>query len=195
MALGMDFSTLWNSCMYMFLVEPWMRIFFVASASLWAWLVGRCIAFGPTPRGLCWQPTMGADTWYRLTPIPCKVPHKYFPLIAFAFACAAVPALFVPNDLIHVATVLRLVSEHAFLPMFVAHIHSDRALAIWSGCNLLAGIGTVTIAIPEFPLGALGTALGCLVDLWFMHIQLYLCCYQEPIREQNEYEARQPRLV
>ena len=146
-----------------------MRIFFVLSASLWAWLVGRAVTLGPNTRSLCWHPNMHADSWYRLTPNPYNIPHKYFTALPFVFAILAIPALFVESDVIHIVTVLKLVSEHAYLPVFVAHIHSDVLLAIWSVFNILSfyllfNINQTTWATIFLPT----------VALWFLAIELYL---------------------
>ena len=176
-----------------------MRIFFVLSASVWAWLVGRAITFGPTVRGLCWYPDMHADTWYRLTPNPYNIPHKYFPAVSIVFATLAVPALFVHNDIIHVVTVLKLVSEHAFIPIFVAHLHSDVLLTLWSTFNLLASVGSILLFNSDQSTWAIIAIVPTLattaLHAWFLAIELYLVFKQPPIRQEQAYVARQPRTV
>jgi hypothetical protein len=176
-----------------------MRIFFVLSASLWAWLVGRAITFGPNTRGLCWHPNMHADSWYRLTPNPYNIPHKYFPVLSFVFAALAVPALFVQNDIIHIATVLKLVSEHAYIPMFVAHIHSDILLAVWTIFNILASVGCILLFNIEQSTWAIiaiiPTTIATALHAWFLAIELYIVFKQAPVRQEQVYEARHPRII
>lgn len=176
-----------------------MRIFFVLSASLWAWLVGRAITFGPNTRGVCWHANIRADSWYRLTPNPYNIPYKYFPTLPFVLAILAVPALFVQDDIIHVATVLKLVSEHAYIPMFIAHIHSDVVLALWTLFNMLASVGSILALNVDHSVWAtiavIPTLVATALHAWFLAIELYLVFKQPPVRQELAYEARQPRTV
>lgn len=176
-----------------------MRIFFVLSASLWAWLVGRAITLGPNTRSLCWHPIMHAGSWYRLTPNPYNIPHKYFITLPYIFAILAIPALFVKRDIIHIVTVLKLVSEHAFIPVFVAHIHSDILLALWTFLNIIASIGSILLLNMHqstwTTIAILPTSVTIALHAWFLAIELYLILKQPPIREEQVYEARQPRIV
>ena len=176
-----------------------MRLLFVLSASLWAWLVGRTITFGPNTKGMCWHPNMHADTWYRLTPNPYNIPHKYFPLLSFIFAILAVPALFIENDIIHILTVFKLVSEHAFIPIFVAHIHSDILIATWTIINIIASVGSILLFNNEQStwsiIAIIPTLVAATLHSWFLAIELYLIFKQKPIRQEQAYVARQPRLV
>jgi len=176
-----------------------MRILFVLSASLWAWLVGRAITFGPNARGLCWQPTFYADSWYSLTPNPYNMPHKYFPALSFVFATLAVPALFVQSDIIHIATVVKLVSEHAYLPMFIAHIHSDILLTVWTIFNIVASVASILLFNSDqstwATIAIIPTLIATALHAWFLAIELYLVFKQSPVRQEQVYEARQPRII
>jgi len=176
-----------------------MRIFFVLSATLWSYFVARCITFGPRPRGLWWCPRMHADTWYRLTPMPKTIDHRGLTYIPCIIALLAIPALTIDHDIIHVVTVLRLVAEHAFVPIFVAHVHAESCITAWALCNTLAAGGSIYLYTFVFSTAAtLAIAAGVcslILHLLFVRIQLYLCCVQAPIRHQQVYEERQPRLV
>lgn len=180
-------------------LEHCMRILFVLSATLWAWLVGRAIVFGPTLKGLCWLPNFHATTWYRLTPIPNRIPHQYFPTLAFAFAGLAIPALFIDDDPIHIVTVLRLVSEHAFVPMFTAHVHSEKLLTTWSFFNvLIAAISIFLLNLNHTVLAVVSipcTTVVTIIHSWFLYIQMYIVIKQSIIRHEPPYEQRQPRIV
>lgn len=176
-----------------------MRILFVVSATLWSWLVGRVIAFGPTPQSLCWCPNMHASTWYRLTPNPYNIPYRVFPYISFAFAFLAVPALFIEDDIIHILTVLRLVSEHAHVPLFTAHVHSERVLTGWPFANALLASFTTFLIVHQISfwtmLATPCTIIVACIHAWFFIIQLHLLCSQAIIRQEHSYEERQPRTV
>lgn len=176
-----------------------MRILFVVSATLWSWLVGRVIAFGPTPQSLCWCPNMHASTWYRLTPNPYNIPYRAFPYISFAFAFLAVPALFIEDDIIHILTVLRLVSEHAHIPLFTAHVHSERVLTGWPFTNALLASFTTFLIVHQISfwtvLATPCTIIVACIHAWFFIIQLHLLCSQAIIRQEHSYEERQPRTV
>ena len=149
-----------------------MRIFFVLSATLWSWVVGRCISFGPKSDGLCWHPHMHADTWYRLTPIPLKTPHKCITILPIAIAIMSIPALYYRQDAASVLTVCITVSEQAFVPIFVAHIHTDKLLTVWCVVNLLAL--TILIKIIENDFVAFCTTPKLLMWSYILYIQLYI---------------------
>ena len=168
-----------------------MRILFVLSASIWSWLVSRCIAFGPNANGIFWKPNMHADTWYRLTPIPAKLPHNIVANIPLFLAIMAMPLLYMDHNVIHVTTVIVLVSEHSFTPIFVAQLHTQSKIAMWSILNTIFAI----LQCRAVPL-----LLSCwlipkiLLHIWFTYVQLYLVFKQNIIRE-REYQERTPRIV
>ena len=169
-----------------------MRIIFAISASIWAWLIARCIAFGPRSNAICWKPNLHADTWYRLTQIPAKLPHNIFAYIPTFIAATSFAALYINNDIIHIYTVILLVSEHAFVPIFVAHIHQEKNITLWAACNTILAIGLAIILktyivfftiIPKILLWA-----------YFTYIQLYIWTHG-PIQTTTEYQERQPRVM
>jgi hypothetical protein len=177
----------------------YMQVLFVISATLWAWLVGRAIVFGLTTKSLFWHPNMHASTWYRLTPIPCNIPHQHFPFIAPIIAIIATPTLFIENNTIHIITVLRLVLEHAYIPLWVAHVHSNCTLTAWPCITLAIAILTIALLIQLntiFSLIAIPfTAASCAIHIWFIYMQLYIILKQPIVRKEQPYEARQPRIV
>ena len=162
------------------------------------WL-GRAITLGPNTRAMCWHPNMHADTWYRLTPNPYNIPAKYFPYINIVFAILEIPALIINNNLVHVLTVMRLVSHHAFVPFFVAHIHSNIILTLWPLINVIAtGLAIYSYSLTDsiwMPMATLGTLLSGFINVWFVVMQLHLLFRQPIIRQEQAYEGRQPRLV
>lgn len=176
-----------------------MRLLFALSATLWAWLVGRVITLGPTTKAMCWYPHLHADTWYRLTPNPYNIPHTYFPFISFVFAGLAFPALFLDNTIIHIITVIRLVSNHAYVPFFVAHVHSTKLLTLWSVINVAAAAGAVYAYSLSgsvlIPVATVATLVSGIINAWFIVMQCHLLLHQSIIRQEQAYEGRQPRLV
>lgn len=176
-----------------------MRFLFVLSASLWAWLVGRTLAFGPTLKGMCWHPMMHADTWYRLTPNPYNIPYQYFAGISYIIAALAIPALFIDNNMIHAITVAWLVSEHAYVPIFVAHVHSEIWLTLWPLANAIIGAACVYlfsfVSSKWATIAVIPTLCSVLLNMWFFVIECHLLCKQNIIRQEQAYEERRPRLV
>jgi len=168
-----------------------MRIFFVLSASIWAWLVARCIAFGPKSKAICWKPDLHADTWYRLTQIPAKIHHKKITYLPIVIAIASVPPLYIPNDIIHIFTVILLVSEHAFIPIFVAHIHKESGITLWAATNLLAAIGLALLLHTHL----LFITIIPKILLWtyLTYIQIYISIHG--IQTETDYQERKPRVI
>lgn len=150
-----------------------MRIFYVISATLWSWIVGRCISFGPKSTGLCWHPHMHADTWYRLTHIPLKMPHQIITLLPIIIVVTSIPALYLKNDIVHAITVCINVSEHAFVPIFVAHIHTDKLMTCWSVVNVFM-IAALIKAMDGHDLIAFCTTPKILLWVYLLYIQIYL---------------------
>ena len=114
-----------------------MNIFFVVSACLWSWLVGRCIAFGPKCSVITWTPSIKHDSWYLLTTIPAKIPTLLLVFMPHIFTLLSVPTLFLNNTLTHSIMVIMLVSEHCYIPIFVTRIYDS--IPQWSShsdCHL-----------------------------------------------------------
>lgn len=173
-----------------------MRLLFVVSGLLWSFLVGRLIAFGPTMRSLSWCPHMDADSWYRLTEIPCKLPHTIFALLPSLIIACSIPALYIPDDALHVVAVVTHVSEHAFIPVFVAQIHHPLGMACWALCNAISNMSVTLIYLghPWVMLMGVGLWLKCVLHMWFVYIELFVH-YRTIIREPPGYESRHPRVM
>lgn len=169
-----------------------MRIFFVISATLWSWIVGRCISFGPGAKSLCWHPHMHADTWYRLTPIPLKIPHKFVTLLPVTIVVMSIPALYYQDDLIHAITVCITVSEHAFVPIFVAHIHPEKKIALWSFANVLAIIFLIKLIQHDFV--AYCTTPKLLMWSYILYIEIHLLMNGGPVTATPD-EGRTSRAI
>ncbi len=176
-----------------------MQILFVISATLWSWLVGRAIVFGPTTRSVCWYPNMHSDTWYRLTPLPCRLSRTYFALLPLLFTAAAIPVLFVPDDNIHILTVLRLTLEHAYVPLFTAHVHSEYILTLWPIVSASAAAVSIILLAPIYTLDHIIAGVSCIVSIamhtWFAYIQIHILLKGGITRNEQPYECRQPRIV
>lgn len=173
-----------------------MRVWFVLSALSWSCLVGRFIAFGPTVYGWCWWPQFDADSWYRLTPIPYKIHHKMFVCIPWVLCMCTLPALFIFDDFKNTVTCVVLASEQAFVPIFVAQIHSPISLIGWSLANILGNI-LVLILFLAHPFGivtCIGLSIKCMLHIWFTYIELYI--YRgNIIREPPTDDGRQTRVM
>ena len=167
----------------------YMRILFVLSASLWAFLVGRCIAFGPKLEIITWIPTFKTDSWYNLTDITAKIPHKLLKYTSTVIATCSVPILFIDNDLIHCSMALILVSEHCYLPMFVERMQDTywkwpfiniilNALFLWLLPSLIVQISLI---------------IKIVIHVLFMYIEIKLV--HNIVREVEPYDGRHPRIV
>ena len=173
-----------------------MRVLLVVSALLWSCLVGRLIAFGPTVRGWCWCPHLDADSWYRLTDIPCRVPHTILRVVPWFLILCTAPALFLPQRTLHAVVVVAHTSEQAFVPIFSAQIHNASALAVWAVFNATCQIFTIvwSYSSPLGPVLTLGLTFKCIIDLWFAYIQLWVR-RQEIVREPPDYNGRSARVM
>jgi len=168
-----------------------MRFFFAISACTWAYIVGRCIAFGVYFKGITWKARLTTSTWYRLTPILYKMPHWVVPYIPIIFTLCKAYSLALDDNTIHILGVLLLTSAHALFPIFIIQIHSKYLITYWIGANIIGNIFYATLhnvieAIPIYIIVG--------IHLWFLALELQL--YNIPItRHVPPYEERQPRIV
>lgn len=169
-----------------------MRFLFVLSALIWTWLVSRSIAFGPNINGICWHPHMHADTWYRLTPLPAKIPHETFTIIPILLSLIAIPPLYIDNNLLHITTIIVLVSEQAFVPIFVAHVHKERSLAVWALINIMGSLFQGYILSQS--VWVICITIQIIIHGWFLGIQGYII-FKQPVIRQLPYQERAPRIV
>jgi len=172
------------------------KMLVVVSALLWSCLVGRFIAFGPTVHGWCWCPRFEADSWYRLTPIPYRLPHTAFAIVPCVLILATVPALLIPNRILHMVTVIVHASEQAFVPIFVAQVHDASWLALWSMTNAVCHIVTIYL-YGRHPLGLLmsiGLLFKASLDVWLAAIECRIV-QGHIVREPPEYDGRSTRAI
>lgn len=168
-----------------------MRILFAISASLWAFIVARCIAFGPIQKTLQWKPNMHSQTWYRLTPIKCGlIPHTSVSNIPLWIAAANIFTLLVDNTFIHSIGTLKLLSEHLIVPIFVEQKHNG--IGPWACCNATLSIGLLFFIPVEAQAGQI---ICFVIQMWIVYIQFYITCVHEIVRELPEAELRQARMV
>lgn len=168
-----------------------MRIFFAISACAWAYIVGRCIAFGPYLKSIFWKVQLTTTTWYRLTPILYKIPYTFMPYIPALFTLCKAYSLAIDDNTIHILGVLLLTSAHAFLPIFIIQIHSKYIITNWAILNI---IGNIFYATLHSPIQAIPIYILIGIHTWLLFIELQL--YKIPIiRHVPPYEERQPRAM
>ena len=162
-----------------------MAIVFVVVASVWATVVGRTIAFGPSSQILYWRPSLQATSWYRLTPIVGRMPPGLLTLLPFGLTLSQLPILYIQDIPTQLTGVLSLVSWHAFVPVFVVHIHSETQIAAWCGLNVaLAGVGAHHSVCFLLPL---------VVFVWLFGIQIQLL--GTSVVRHPPGTGREPRIV
>ena len=168
-----------------------MRILFALSACAWAYIVGRCIAFGLQFKGLWWKAQLTTSTWYRLTPLKFKMPYRYIPYTPILFSICKTYSLALDDNTIHILGLLLLTSAQAFFPIFIIQLHKKQTIAGWALANILgnilyASLHSIVEAIPIY-------LLAC-IHIWFfvLEIQLY---HVSIVRHTPPYEQRQPRIV
>jgi hypothetical protein len=176
-----------------------MRVFFVFSATVWSWIVGRSIAFGIGAHGCTWMPDITADSWYRLTHIPYPIPHKWFETMPVCMAIAFIPTFVVDSDIIHAVSVVSLTLQHAFVPLFVAQKHSGKVLSLWGTACILCTLFTMRLLLNEIT--ALTTMAGvtqlyvCILMCRLTAIQVYVTFFGKLVSEPPEETPRVPRTV
>lgn len=181
----MDFRSLVHNCE----TKNEMNIFFVVSACLWSWLVGRCIAFGPKCSVITWTPSIKHDSWYLLTTIPAKIPTLLLVFMPHIFTLLSVPTLFLNNTLTHSIMVIMLVSEHCYIPIFVTRIYDS--IPQWSLIQIVIYI--VFASTLHSPLIQATLVMKIVIWLWFLWIEIQI--KNNIIREEPSYVERQPRTL
>ena len=166
-----------------------MNIFFVVSACLWSWLVGRCIAFGPKCSVIMWRPEITPDSWYALTKIPAKIPPILIVYMPFVFTILSIPTLFVNNTVTHSIMVLMLLSEQSYVPIFVTRIYNS--IPQWPLVQI--GIYILFTMTLNNPIVQTTIVVKILLWVWFLWIEIKI--KNNIIREQLPYTERQPRTV
>ena len=166
-----------------------MNIFFVVSACLWSWLVGRSIAFGPKCSVITWHSKITPDSWYLLTKIHYKIPPPLIVAVPLIFTILSVPTLFVNNTMTHSIMVLMLVSEQSYVPIFVTRIYNS--IPQWP----LIQIGIYILFITTLNNTIIQTTIVAKILLWIWFLWIEITIKNNIIREQLPYTERQPRTV
>lgn len=166
-----------------------MNLFFVLSACLWSWLVGRTVAFGPKYSVITWVPELGPDSWYALTPLRGKMPVILIKLAPVYFSVLSVPTLFVNNTITHSIMVIMLVSEQCYIPIFATRIYDG--IPQWPAVQIIIyGLFTATL---QNTIIVFTIALKIVLWIWFLWVEFRI--KNKIIREELEYTERQPRTV
>lgn len=162
-----------------------MAIFFVVVASVWAGVVGRAIAFGPSLQIWSWTAPLQTTSWYRLTPIVGRMPSEVLSAVPMLLALSQLPILYVQHIPTQLLGVLSLVSWHAFVPVFVVHVHPEQAIAAWCLFNVALAVwgshGSVCFALPV------------VVFVWLFSMQVQLM-WTNVVRHPPG-TTREPRIV
>jgi len=168
-----------------------MRILFAISACAWAYIVGRCIAFGIHRKALGWTAILTTNTWYRLTPLKYPIPCLFLPYMPILFTLLKAYSLLLDDNTIHIFGVILLTSAQAFFPIFIVQIHSKYIIAMWALCNV---VGNACYASLHNNIEAIPIYLLIGLHIWFLalEIQLYNISI---VRFVPPYEKRQPRTV
>tara|TARA_B110001452_G_scaffold266465_1_gene273397 strand:- start:3477 stop:3968 length:492 start_codon:yes stop_codon:yes gene_type:complete len=163
-----------------------MRIFFAISALLWSWLVGRCLAVGINIEIFKLQ-EFNADSWYNLTLLRRRIPPltiKYSPIL---MGILSIPILLIDDDLLHCVAVIALVSEHCYIPMFIARI--NKTMSLWVFANILLNIVLACLLKTQWII--FWQLLKILLLIWYLSVELQL---GDNIVYEIEESGRQPRV-
>jgi len=163
-----------------------MRILFTISGLLWSWLVGRCLALGINTEIYKLQ-SFNADSWYNLTPIHFKIPTKIIKYSPIIVAILSIPLLLADDDIIHSITVITLVSEHFYIPMFIARIYKN--MTVWSVANIVLNIALICMIRNQIFIAWMMQKV--LLHIWFTFIELQL---GDKIVYEIAERSRQPRV-
>ncbi len=168
-----------------------MNIFFVLSACLWSWLVGRAIAFGPKCSVITWIPDVGVDSWYSLTPFIGKMPSTLLVCMPIVFILFSVPTLFMNNTLTHSIMVIMLVSEQCYIPIFVTRIYDG--IPQWPAIQITLYALFVYSLTYRNAVVIVSILVKMALWTWFLWIEIKI--KNKIIREELPYTERQPRTV
>lgn len=163
---------------------------YATSSSLWAWVLGRALVFGPTQQICYWKPHLHVNTWYRLTPLHCLMPNYLLILLPYILSISQLPILAVPSISTQLVSTISLVSWHAFIPIFVIHIHQERYIFVWCFLNLVIAIAAILI---NTHVCRVFNIIPVFFFLWLTLIQSQLL--RTTIVHQPPVSTRQPRIV
>jgi len=166
-----------------------MNIGFLLSACIWSWIVGRCIAFGPTCTVFTWIPKLPPDSWYHLTNIPFKMPRKLIVCMPFMLTALSVPGLMINNTIVHSIVVLCMVNEQCYIPIFTTRIYDS--ITTWP---LVTAIANILLALTIRNTVVFATLyIKAVCFAWFAWIEFSI--RHTLVREELPYQERHPRTV
>lgn len=114
------------------------------------------------------------------------------------FLLLSLPTLLIPNTILHMVATLCLTLQHAFLPLFVIHIHSETLLLFWAWGTTFCILSTLVMIghLSAFYLLATVTqTVAFWIFAWFACLQTYITILQPIVREPPEVQSRLPRTV
>jgi hypothetical protein len=164
---------------------------YATSSSIWAWVLGRTIAFGPTKQICCWRPRLHSNTWYKMTPLHCLMPTGLVFLLPLILSLSQIPSLLLASIPTQILSAISLVSWHAFIPIFVIHVHQERHIFMWGLANLSLSVGAVVNATHYVPMVC--NMIPTVLFGWLVLIQCQLLSIK--IVHHIPALARQPRIV
>jgi len=168
-----------------------MNIFFVLSACLWSWLVGRAIAFGPKCSVITWIPNITPDSWYVLTPCSGKMPATLLVCMPIVFILFSIPTLFMNNTLTHSIMVIMMVSEQCYIPIFVTRIYDG--IPQWPAIQITMYALFIYSLTYRNVVVVATIIIKIITWTWFLWIEFNI--KNKIIREELPYTERQPRTV
>lgn len=166
-----------------------MNILFVVSACIWSYIIGRCIAFGPTCPVFTWLAHFPPDSWYCLTDIPMRMPPKLVRIMPYLLLALSIPGLLINSTLVHSVVVLLMVNEQCYMPVFATRVYDS--VVVWPLCTVAANVAFAVSVRHNVVIATL--AVKCALFLWFAWIEFTI--RHRLIREEAPYEERQPRTV
>ena len=113
------------------------------------------------------------------------MPYWFLVIVPFLFMVSQIPMLIDKNIQAWVISVVSLISWQAFVPIFVAHVHSEYIIAFWSLINLFMAVAGLLISFSAI--------VPLFIFLWFMWMQIQVM-YVGIVRE-NPGGIRQTRVV
>jgi hypothetical protein len=164
---------------------------YAVSSSIWAWVLGRTIAFGPSNQICCWRPRLHSNTWYKLTPLRCLMPDLLVYAMPFILSLSQIPILLLSSVPTQILSAISLVSWHAFIPIFVIHIHQEWHIFSWCLANVTMALAATASAKDSLQTAC--TIVPTILFIWLTMIQSQL--FVVNIVHHIPANTRQPRIV
>ncbi len=158
---------------------------------LWAWgyIFSRFIIWPRRKEGLTWLPTLNASSWYRITDMKYKIPHKYLPAACiFTFAAAGVTFLSITHNDFEVIAMLYIhIVNSIWWPAFF------ELKIIWKKCLLLIGSSYIcALVLCHIDFSILPTII---IQTWMFTITAHAYFVVKTPTTSLEYETRESRIL